>query len=242
MIKIDLTPFGFTPTENVVYLALLEQGPSGGYALAKRLNIARANAYQALNGLVSKEAATVLDERPQRYRAVRQDALFARVVDAQSRRLDLLEEQLGERPEQPGADVIPILGRRSLVDLALRTAARETGPLRCVASIAMARDLSPAWRRRLADGRTSTLWLIQSNQPGSDEAEAGHERSVLPIEAAGTVPAERAARFFDAEAFVLEAGDTVIIARTDGESTTGFWSTASTIVGLARAAAAGLTQ
>ncbi len=69
MTDIDLTPFGFTPTENLAYGALLELGPSSGYALAKDLSIARANAYQALNGLVAKGAAIQTDDQPQRYRA-----------------------------------------------------------------------------------------------------------------------------------------------------------------------------
>ncbi len=59
MTDIDLTPFGFTPTENLAYGALLDLGPSSGYAVAKELSIARANAYQALNGLVAKGAAVI---------------------------------------------------------------------------------------------------------------------------------------------------------------------------------------
>ena len=53
---IDLTPFGFTPTENLAYRALLDEGPIGGYAFAKKLNIARANA-SALIDLALRTAA-----------------------------------------------------------------------------------------------------------------------------------------------------------------------------------------
>ncbi|MGH9818242.1 MAG: helix-turn-helix domain-containing protein, partial [Candidatus Acidiferrales bacterium] len=41
----DLTPFGFTPTESLMYATLLRLGPSTGYAVARRARIARANAY-----------------------------------------------------------------------------------------------------------------------------------------------------------------------------------------------------
>ncbi|MCH8838950.1 MAG: hypothetical protein IIA60_14340 [Candidatus Marinimicrobia bacterium] len=57
MTAVDLTPFGFTPTESQVYQVLLEHGPGTGYAIARAANLARANAYSALAGLVAKGAA-----------------------------------------------------------------------------------------------------------------------------------------------------------------------------------------
>src|SRR2546426_114084 len=55
--EIDLTPFGFTSTESQAYAALLRLGPSTGYSVAHATRIARANAYGALEGLVSRTAA-----------------------------------------------------------------------------------------------------------------------------------------------------------------------------------------
>ena len=52
MARIDLTPFGFTPTESLVYQVLLNGGPGTGYAIARSAGLARANAYSALEGLV----------------------------------------------------------------------------------------------------------------------------------------------------------------------------------------------
>src|SRR2546421_246980 len=49
--SVDLTPFGFTPTESQVYGALLRLGPSTGYAVAHATRVARANTYGALEGL-----------------------------------------------------------------------------------------------------------------------------------------------------------------------------------------------
>ncbi|MGH7732244.1 MAG: helix-turn-helix domain-containing protein, partial [Gemmatimonadales bacterium] len=42
---IDLTSFGFTPTESRMYAALVRHGPGTGYALARSTSLARANAY-----------------------------------------------------------------------------------------------------------------------------------------------------------------------------------------------------
>lgn len=54
MPRIDLTPFGFTPTESLVYEVLLTGGPGTGYGIARSAGLARANAYSALEGLVSR--------------------------------------------------------------------------------------------------------------------------------------------------------------------------------------------
>src|SRR2546428_4922213 len=54
----DLTPFGFTTTESLVYRTLLHLGPATGYAVARAARLARANAYGALDGLVTRGAAT----------------------------------------------------------------------------------------------------------------------------------------------------------------------------------------
>ena len=55
---LNLMPFGFTPTESLVYGTLLRLGPSTGYAVARGSRLARANAYSALEGLVTRGAAT----------------------------------------------------------------------------------------------------------------------------------------------------------------------------------------
>ncbi len=67
-VHLDLTPFGFTPTESLVYEVLLTGGPGTGYAIARTAGLARANAYAALEGLVGKGAARAEEGRPKRYR------------------------------------------------------------------------------------------------------------------------------------------------------------------------------
>jgi len=231
MLDFDLIPFGFTPTENLVYRALLEFGPSGGYSLAKQLNIARANTYQALNGLVSKHAATTTEERPQRYRAVRPDALFSRLATAEALKLDALEAQLLAAPAKEGAALVPIEGRRGIIDLALRTAAREPGPVSCMALPSMAKEMTPAWRRRAADGRESLIWIIQDSAGEPEPVE-------LPIPLAGFADTAEVARVFTVPVFLLIAGEIVIAARVDDREARGYWSTDPIVVGLAQAGVA----
>ena len=68
---LDLTTFGFTPTESLIYEVLLRGGPGTGYAVARAAGLARANAYGALEGLVQKGVARVEEGRPKRYRRSR---------------------------------------------------------------------------------------------------------------------------------------------------------------------------
>src|SRR2546425_11713025 len=76
MPDVDLTPFGFTPTESVVYAALLRLGPSTGYGGGHATRLARANAYAALAGLVTRGAAHRTPRRPVQYRPPHPQALL----------------------------------------------------------------------------------------------------------------------------------------------------------------------
>src|ERR671935_2304677 len=94
MPRIDLTPFGFTPTESLVYEVLLTGGPGTGYAIARSAGLARANAYSALEGLVTKGAARVDGGRPRRYRPESPAALIARISTDHGMALERLSSEL----------------------------------------------------------------------------------------------------------------------------------------------------
>ena len=89
---LNLTPFGFTATESLVYTVLLRLGPSTGYAVARAARVARANAYSALEGLAVRGAArrTPPPTRPARYRPTAPQSLLARLSVAQGESLDRL--------------------------------------------------------------------------------------------------------------------------------------------------------
>src|SRR3954468_12626375 len=94
MARIDLTSFGFTPTESLIYEALLTHGPGTGYALARAAGLARANAYSALEGLVAKGAARVEGGRPRHYWPEPPTALIARITNDQGQALERLTTDL----------------------------------------------------------------------------------------------------------------------------------------------------
>src|SRR2546428_12976160 len=94
MATIDLTPFGFTATESLVYAALLRLGPSTGYGGARATRLARANAYGALEGLASRGAAFRSHGRPVQYRPSDPHALLAHLAARQGEGLDRLSRAL----------------------------------------------------------------------------------------------------------------------------------------------------
>jgi len=156
---LDLTPFGFTPTESNAYGALLELGPSSGYAVARALSIARANAYQALDGLVAKGAAVLLsEESPRRFRAVQPRTVFAGILATESRKLDQLEEQMLAQPQTGATSRLEIRGERALIDLAVRAIVRSDGDVLCVAQAGRLEGLAPALRARAAAGKATQVW------------------------------------------------------------------------------------
>lgn len=145
--QLDLTPFGFTPTESRVYSALLDLGPSTGYAVAQATRLARANAYQALEGLVRRGAAARSGPRPARYRATDPQGLLARIAAAQGAAFEQLAAAL-ERGA-PGADPLTdgATGLRAAANAALHFVARAERRVAGVVAAELWPLLLPALRR-----------------------------------------------------------------------------------------------
>jgi sugar-specific transcriptional regulator TrmB len=95
--------FGFTPTETKAYIALLKLGPSTGYAVARAVGIARANAYQALDGLTRRGAARRASTIPAQYSAVPPGVLLGDLERSYRRDLASLEETLRAVTPEPSA-------------------------------------------------------------------------------------------------------------------------------------------
>src|SRR5439155_1257282 len=153
MATVDLTPFGFTPTESVVYSALLRLGPATGYGVSRATRLARANAYAALAGLVDRGAAYRTAGRPVQYRPTDPQALLAHLAAQQGEALDRLSRALenASQPREPETRVVADAravcdarrrvpcgadsGRRAVpgrhaIHGALPSARRHQGPLR----------------------------------------------------------------------------------------------------------------
>jgi sugar-specific transcriptional regulator TrmB len=222
--RIDLTPFGYTATESLVYGALLERGASSGYGLGKALSLARANVYHALDTLVTKGAAVVANPGPpQRFQAVSPNGLLALVAGREAERLERLERQVRAASGSGTPTVIPFRGQRALEELALRTAGRDPGTVLAMAPTSVLEALAPLWRKRLAEGAPSDLWAVGATSPKL----AGVKGLIRPEEVLG---------WFGLQVVVVAASRAAILAGIEDGSPAGYWTSDPVIVGSSRAA------
>ena len=157
MSRIDLTHFGFTPTESLVYEVLLTSGPGTGYAIARAAGLARANAYSALEGLVAKGAARVEGGRPRRYRPEAPAGLIARISHNHGVALDRLSSDL-ELISVPGTPtVVETESGRAVLQLITHDVARATRSVALLAPPDAFPLLAPALRRPVSAGLPVSL-------------------------------------------------------------------------------------
>jgi sugar-specific transcriptional regulator TrmB len=225
MAAIDLTPFGFTPTESLVYGVLLRLGPATGYAVARASRLARANAYAALEGLVLCAAAqrSPAPERPARYRPTDPTVLLAHLAAGQGEALDRLSSALRDvrRPGEPETRVVG--GPRAVANLVQQLVARAQSEVRGVFPAELWRPTLPAWRR--AAGRATIAVRLSGGGAGEGGGAAVDTEGL----AAGVVDA-------DVPTVLLIDDSQVFTASGSGEEITALWSTHPLVATLARTA------
>jgi len=146
----ELMPFGFTATESLVYSTLLRLGPATGYAVARAVRLARANAYGALDGLVSRGAAVRIPGRPTRYRPADPQALLAQITAAHGEALDRLSRALADAARSTEPETKTLAGARAVANVVLQLVARAERRVEGVLAAELWRATLPAWRRAAA--------------------------------------------------------------------------------------------
>ncbi|HET7790506.1 MAG TPA: helix-turn-helix domain-containing protein [Gemmatimonadales bacterium] len=216
---IDLTPFGFTPTESLVYGALLRSGPGTGYSVARAAHLARANAYGALEGLVARGAASRAAGRPARYRPADPATLIAQLAQSQAVALDRLRRSLADAPQSGEPEARAVTGARAVVNLIQQLVARAETTVEGILAAELWRPTLPAWRRAATRARLSL-------------------RMAGPVDdAAGIAIAEAPA---DAPTLLVVDGAHMVTAGGGGETVSGLWSSHPLMVTLAGAALRGV--
>lgn len=215
---IDLTPFGFTPTESLVYEVLLRSGPGTGYAIARAAGLARANVYSALEGLVAKGAARADGARPKRFAPEDTGAVLARIAAAQGEALDRLSAEM-ETLAVPGApSVVEVESPRAALQLISRDAARATAGVALLAPPEAYPLLAPALRRPAGAG--VPLRLLSMAPVHLDFA------SVTVVTAVLSWPGAPLISLIDDR--------TAVLAARQGNDVRGHWSTSPVLVAAAR--------
>jgi HTH-type transcriptional regulator, sugar sensing transcriptional regulator len=211
---LDLTTFGFTPTESLVYEVLLRGGPGTGYAIARAAGLARANAYGALEGLVQKGGARVEEGRPRRYRPEPPPALMARILDRQGQALDEVSRSLEQISVPDTPTLVELTSARGALSIASREAARATERILLHAPPDAYPPLIPSLRKAASSGVTLSL-----------SASAPVE---LPFAPVAVVASDGD---WPGQAFLLVVdGRSALLAARDGERVQGHWGTAPTLV------------
>jgi len=226
LMALDLTPFGFTPTESLTYSTLLRLGPSTGYAVARGARLARANAYSALEGLVTRGAATRNPGRPARYRPVDPQALIAQLATLQGEALDRLSREL-KNASRPGEPVTrEVAGSRAVANLIMQLVARAERRVDGIMAAELWRPTLPAWRRA---GERAQVDLRIGGGGGGGE---------LPADAPAWV---RAAPADAPQATILIVDESqLLVTGGEGDSIAGLWSSHPLLAMLAARALQGL--
>src|SRR5678816_566760 len=209
MSRLDLTPFGFTPTESLIYEVMLTEGPGTGYGLARSAGLARANAYSALEGLVTKGAARVEGGRPKRYRPEPPSALLARIAGDHGRELDRLSAELDAVAVPSTPTLVEVTSSRGALQLIQHDVARASASVRLLAPAEAFPLLGPALRRPASAGVMLELFSVGPTQLGFVSVTNVPETPQWP----GT------------PLICVSDGRTALVAGRQGADVTGHWST-----------------
>lgn len=221
MPELDLTPFGFTPTESLVYEVLLTGGPGTGYAVARSAGLARANAYSALEGLVQKGGARVEGGRPKRYRPEPPSALLARISSEHGQAFDRLTTQLETVAVPPTPTLVEVSSSRGALQLIQHDVARASSSVLLVAPAEAYPLLAPALRRPAGQGLELRLYSVGDAELGFASVVSLKGELAWPGTPLISVVDERAA----------------LVATRAGGDVTGHWGSAPAFVSAARLAA-----
>jgi sugar-specific transcriptional regulator TrmB len=220
MSRLDLTRFGFTPTESLVYEVLLTSGPGTGYGIARTAGLARANAYGALEGLVAKGAARMEGGRPRRYRPEPPAVLLARISSDQGQAIERLRSRLDEIAVPDTPTLVEIESPRAALQLIGHEAARAKRSVLLAAPMEAYPLLAPSLRRPVAAGLAVTLL----SAGGGAALEFAEVKAIDP----GDWPGLPLLAVIDDRS--------ALVAARDGASVRGHWSTAPAFVAAARLA------
>lgn len=221
--RIDLTPFGFTPTEGLIYEVLLTSGPGTGYTIAREAGLARANVYAALEGLVTKGAARVENGRPRRFRPEPPSTLLARLTDRQGEAIDRLSSALTALAAPITETLVELTSSRGAVQLMGHEIARAERSVELVAPPDGCLALAPHLRRASGAGLALS---VASTAP-------------VPL---GTITVDviPSPEWPGEPVLLVVDGRAALVGNRDGDRFSGHWGSGSAFVAAARLAIASL--
>lgn len=115
-----LQALGLTEWESKAYLALLEESPATGYAIAKRAGIARAKIYEVLASLAARNIVQTSRGEPQKYGPLPPRELISRMRSRFNDNLDAAEAALASHQTTTDANQViwDLQGRAAIIERA----------------------------------------------------------------------------------------------------------------------------
>ena len=115
--------------------------------MGRATRLARANAYAALEGLVTRGAAQRAAGRPAQYRPADPRALLTRLAAEQGEALDRLSQALQDASHPAEPETRIVAGARAVANVIQQLVARATGSVQGILGAELWRPTLPAWRR-----------------------------------------------------------------------------------------------
>ena len=211
-----LATLGFSETEALAYTAVLRRPGSTGYRVARAINKAQANTYQALNSLVEKGAVVFEEGETRSFRAVPASELMERVRREHERTIERARASLSAQGSAESEERIYRLRDREQVlerARAMLAVVEETATLHWFPSWTEA--LRPDVEAAVARGVKVALMVLREEDgvPGARTAVSRMAARVLEV-----WPADPLLLVIDGRQFLLALAE-----RTGGVLRHGYW-------------------
>src|SRR5678816_3157027 len=104
-----LVELGFTRSEALAYLILLDEHPATAYEISKKGALSKANVYAALASPVQKGAVQPVSDEPVRYAPIDPETLFATIAKDTAAVCKELASALANREQQKALEYVWIV-------------------------------------------------------------------------------------------------------------------------------------
>ena len=215
---IDLTPFGFTPTEGVVYKVLLRDGPGTGYCYRSCRRSCPSQRLQCPRGPRRKRRRPGRSGPTKAYRPEPPAALLARIASDHGQALSRLTTELEALAAPPTPTLVEITSSRGALQLIQHDVARAAASVDLLAPAEAFPLLGPALRRPVLAGLDVRLHWVGPVELG-----------FAPV--AGVAGSRGMARCAD---HLCGRRRAALLATRQGADVTGHWGTAPAFVAAAR--------
>ena len=151
-----LTEFSLTRQEASIYSALLNHGDMTGYEVAKDTGFSRSNVYAALNALVEKGAAYLVEGEATKYRPVEIKTFTSNKIAELKKNAEYLEKH-GPQKVIAADGYITIVGAKNIRNKIHEMIEKTELRLYLMAPVEIVRDYEELLKRLISEGKKIVL-------------------------------------------------------------------------------------